>query len=152
MAKTRSQSAPAPAAPAPGVPGTVDSTLYGFFGVFRYSRQAIVLVLSTSRRLTLCLASLTLVAGMVPAGIAWVGSQLVDAVVTAIRFGGGDAHRVLHFVVLEGVLVAVMAAAQRGLSAESVAATGAAGPARERDDPRESADPGAGPLRGFGVL
>ncbi len=96
--------------------GTVDSTLSGFFGVFRYSRQALALVLSTSRTLTLALAVLTIIAGTVPAGIAWVGSQLVDAVVTVIRVGNGDAQRVLHFVVLEGVLVATMAAAQRGLS------------------------------------
>jgi ATP-binding cassette subfamily B protein len=96
--------------------GTVDSTLAGFFGVFRYSRQALTLVLSTSRPLTLALAVLTLIAGTVPVGINWVGSQLVDAVVTVIRMGNGDAHRVLHFVLLEGVLVAVMAATQRGLS------------------------------------
>jgi ATP-binding cassette, subfamily B, bacterial len=107
----KTQSAAAGAAP-----GTVDSTLSGFFGVFRYSRQALILVLTTSRRLTLSLAILTLIAGTVPAGILWVSSQLVDAVVTAIRVGNGDAHRVLHFVVLEGLLVAAMAAAQRGLS------------------------------------
>ncbi|HEX3838484.1 MAG TPA: ABC transporter ATP-binding protein [Steroidobacteraceae bacterium] len=107
MAKTRSASAP---------PTTVDSTLAGFFGVFRYSRQAMVLVLSTSGRLTLSLALLTVIAGIVPTAIFWVTSQLVDAVVAAIRVGNGDAHRVLHFVVLEAVLVAVMAAAQRGLS------------------------------------
>src|SRR3984885_11091837 len=104
--------------PPPGTaaPGAVDSTLVGFFGVFRYSRQALLLVLSTSRRLTLALALLTVIAGTVPAGILWVTSQLVHAVVTVIRVGNGDVHRVLHFVVLEGVLVAVMAAAQRGLS------------------------------------
>jgi ATP-binding cassette, subfamily B, bacterial len=96
--------------------GSVDSTLSGFFGVFRYSRHALSLVLSTSRPLTAWMALLTLIAGVVPAGIAWVGSQLVDAVVTVIRAGSGDAHRVLHFVLLEGVLVAVMAASQRGLS------------------------------------
>ena len=59
---------------------------------------------------------LTVVAGTVPAGIAWVGSQLVDAVVSVIRVGNGDAHHVLHFVMLEGLLVALLAAAQRGLS------------------------------------
>src|SRR6202012_331737 len=111
MAATPHQGGPGAAAA-----GTVDSTLLGFFGVFRYSRQALLLVLSTSRRLTLALAALTIVAGVVPAGIAWVGSQLVDAVVTVIRAGNGDAHRVLEFVLLEGVLVAAIAAAQRGIS------------------------------------
>jgi len=36
--------------------------------------------------------------------------------VAAMRAGGGDASRVIHLVVLEGVLVAAIAAAQRGLS------------------------------------
>jgi ATP-binding cassette subfamily B protein len=89
---------------------TVDSTLSGFFGVFRYSGQALTLVLTTSRWLTLSLAILTVIAGAVPGGIALVGSHLVDAVVSR------DTHRVLHFVMLEGGLVAVMAGAQRGLS------------------------------------
>jgi ATP-binding cassette subfamily B protein len=89
---------------------TVDSTLSGFFGVFRYSRQALTLVLTTSRWLTLSLAVLTVIAGAVPGGIALVGSHLVDAVVSR------DIHRVLHFVMLEGALVAAMAGAQRGLS------------------------------------
>ncbi|HEY6456040.1 MAG TPA: ABC transporter ATP-binding protein [Steroidobacteraceae bacterium] len=116
MAKTRSQSAPAGATAARGTPSTVDSTLAGFFGVFRYSRQAMALALSTSRRLTLSLALLTIVAGTAPGAILKITSQLVDAVVSAIRAGNGDAHRVLYFVVLEGVLVAILAAAQRGLS------------------------------------
>jgi ATP-binding cassette subfamily B protein len=103
-------------APASAAQGSVDATLLGFFGVFRYSRQALTLVLSTSRWLTLSLAALTLVAGVVPVFITKVGGLLVDAVNKQIGASHGDAHRVLHFVVLEGVLVALMAAAQRGLS------------------------------------
>ncbi|HEV2701763.1 MAG TPA: ABC transporter ATP-binding protein [Steroidobacteraceae bacterium] len=114
--KSRTASATATASAAPAGQGTVDSTLSGFFGVFRYSRQALALVLSTSRPLTLSLALLTIIAGVVPAGIPLITSRLVDAVVAVIRSGNGDAHRVLHFVILEGVLVALMAAAQRGLS------------------------------------
>ena len=38
-------------------------TLQGFFGVFRYSRRAVELVWSTSRPLTVWLASLTLLLG-----------------------------------------------------------------------------------------
>src|SRR5690606_7272008 len=41
---------------------------------------------------------------------------IVDAVVAAIQAGGTDATRVIELVVLEGVLVAGIAAAQRGLS------------------------------------
>ncbi|HEY4212031.1 MAG TPA: ABC transporter ATP-binding protein [Steroidobacteraceae bacterium] len=88
----------------------------GFFGVFRYSRRAVELVWSTSQRLTVALAVLTIVAGMLPAAVAFVGSRIVDTVVAAIRGGGSDASRVLEFVLLEGVLVASIAAAQRGIS------------------------------------
>ncbi|MBV8910591.1 MAG: ABC transporter ATP-binding protein, partial [Gammaproteobacteria bacterium] len=60
----------------------------GFFGVFRYSRRALELVWSTNRPLTLALAFLTLLAGVVPASIAYVGSLIVDAVVAAMRAAG----------------------------------------------------------------
>lgn len=90
----------------------------GFFGVFAYSRRALQLVWETNRRLTLALAALTLVAGMLPAGIAWVGALIIDAVVAAMKSGGADAgrHAVLELVLLEALLVALLAGAQRGLS------------------------------------
>jgi ATP-binding cassette, subfamily B, bacterial len=88
----------------------------GFFGVFRYSRRAIELVWTTSRALTVALAVLTLIAGVLPASVAFVGSRIVDAVVAAIRDGGVDSSHVLAFVALEGLLVASIAAAQRGIS------------------------------------
>jgi len=90
-------------------------TLRGFFGVFRYSRRALELVWSTNRTLTVALALLTLLAGILPASVAYVGALIVDAVLGAIRAGGSPAY-VLRLVVLEGVLVATIAAAQRGLS------------------------------------
>jgi ATP-binding cassette, subfamily B, bacterial len=90
-------------------------TLRGFFGVFRYSRRALELVWSTNRPLTVALALLTLVAGVLPAGVAYVGSLIVDAVVAAMR-AGGVAARVVELVALEGALVIAIAAAQRGLS------------------------------------
>ena len=96
--------------------GREGTTLRGFFGVFRYSRRALELVWSTNRALTLALALLTLIAGILPASVAYVGSLIVDAVVAAIRAGGGVATRVAQLVVLEGMLVAAIAAAQRGLS------------------------------------
>jgi ATP-binding cassette subfamily B protein len=91
-------------------------TMRGFFGVFRYSRRAIELVWSTNRSLTVGLACLTLIAGVLPASVAYIGSLIVDAVVAAIRAGGADTSRVVGLVVLEGVLVAAIAGAQRGLS------------------------------------
>jgi ATP-binding cassette, subfamily B, bacterial len=91
-------------------------TLRGFFGVFRYSRRALELVWSTNRALTVALALLTLVAGVLPASVAYIGSLIVDAVVAAIGAGGGNARRVVELVALEGALVATIAAGQRGLS------------------------------------
>jgi ATP-binding cassette, subfamily B, bacterial len=90
--------------------------LRGLFGVFRYSRQAIALVASTNRLLLAALALLTLVAGLLPAGVAWVGAQIVDAVVAASRAPAHAILPVLRWVLIEGVLVALLAAAQRGLS------------------------------------
>jgi ATP-binding cassette subfamily B protein len=90
-------------------------TLRGFFGVFRYSRRALELVWTTNRNLTLALAGLTLVAGVLPASVAYIGSLIVDAVVSAMR-SAGAASRVVDLVVIEGLLVAAIAAGQRGLS------------------------------------
>jgi ATP-binding cassette subfamily B protein len=90
---------------------------------FRYTRHAVELVWSTSRPLTIALALLTLVAGVLPAGIAYVGALIVDAVVAALKVRDAAvavtpaslAH-VIGYVALEGGLVAALAAAQRGLS------------------------------------
>jgi ATP-binding cassette subfamily B protein len=87
-----------------------------FFGVFRYSRRAIALVWETNRLLLFALAVLTIIAGLLPASVAWVGAQIVDAVVSARIAPDHNAMRVLRLVLLEGVLVAAVAGAQRGLS------------------------------------
>jgi ATP-binding cassette subfamily B protein len=90
-----------------------------FFGVFRYSRRAVELVWSTSRGLTVALCVLTLVAGLIPAGIAWVGQLIVDSVVSAIeiheRTGEVLVDDVLTWVAVEAGLVVVLAGTQRGL-------------------------------------
>ncbi|PIQ37208.1 MAG: ABC transporter permease [Lysobacterales bacterium CG17_big_fil_post_rev_8_21_14_2_50_64_11] len=92
----------------------------GFLGAFRFSARALELVWSTSRALTIALGLLTLIAGLLPAGIAWVGALIVDAVVSAaqtVRAGGAaPLPSVLWLVALEGALVAALAGAQRGIS------------------------------------
>ncbi len=88
-----------------------------FFGVFRYSRRAVELVWSTSRPLTFFLAGLTIVAGILPAGIAYIGQLIVDGVVTAIAADTPDIRRVVYIVMLEALVVTLLAASQRGLSA-----------------------------------
>lgn len=91
-----------------------------FLGVFRFSGRALELVWSTSRPLTLWLGLLTLVGGLLPAGIAYMGALIVDAVVAASRAAtAGEAvvmAPVFWLIALEAVLVMAMAGAQRGIS------------------------------------
>jgi ATP-binding cassette subfamily B protein len=91
-----------------------------YLDVFRYSRRALELVWTTSKRLALIFALLTLVAGMLPAAVAWIGQLIVDGVVAAIaqqqQTGSADATFVLLFVVAEAGVVALIAGAQRGIS------------------------------------
>jgi ATP-binding cassette subfamily B protein len=90
------------------------------FGVFAYSSRALALVWTTNKVLSVMLALLTLVAGVLPAAIAYVGAQIVDAVIHA-----ADLHRhtgttllspVVKYVALEAVAVAATSMAQRGIS------------------------------------
>ncbi len=91
----------------------------GFFGVFGYSRRALELVWSTSPRLSISLGILTVLAGTLPAAVAYVGALIVDAVVATIQAGPERAElttRVLLLVTVEGLLVAAIAGMQRGIS------------------------------------
>jgi len=86
-----------------------------FGPLLTYGRRALALVWATSRLLTIALAGLTLVAGLLPAGIAWVGKLLVDSVVLAIELGVMT-DEIWLWLGLEAVLVAAMAATQTGLN------------------------------------
>jgi len=90
----------------------------GFLGVFAYSRRALELVWTTNRRLSIGFATLTIIAGALPAAVAYVGSLIVDAVVAAINGDGATAltQHALILVALEALLVAALAGAQRGIS------------------------------------
>ena len=65
--------------------GEGGDSLRGFLGVFRYSRRALQLVWSTNRALTIGLAIGSIAAGLLPSGVAWVGKNLVDAIVQLRR-------------------------------------------------------------------
>jgi len=99
-----------------------DETKFGkrLLGVFKYSGRALSLVWATSRRLTLGLAVLTVMAGILPALVAYVGALIVDAVLTANKAHAAGANiafdGVFALVALEALLVASTAAVQRGLS------------------------------------
>jgi ATP-binding cassette subfamily B protein len=86
-----------------------------FLGVFRYGRRAMELVWSTSKSLTLTLAALTLVVGLLPAAAAYVGQLIVDAVVHAAQVSHEPAP-VLRLVAVEAALVILIAFAQRAIS------------------------------------
>jgi ATP-binding cassette subfamily B protein len=92
----------------------------GFLGVFRYSRRAMNLVWTTNRRLTIALAILTLLAGVLPAAMAWVGALIIDSVVAASQAmkdsGEASLQRVFSLVAVEAVIVAAISGAQRGIS------------------------------------
>lgn len=86
-------------------------------GVFGYSRRALDLVWTTSRPLTITLALLTLIGGVLPAVVAYIGQLIVDGVVTATQSSSPDIRGVLILVGLEALVVIAVAATQRGTSA-----------------------------------
>jgi len=89
-------------------------------GVFSYSRRALALVWTTDRGLSVALMILTVLAGLAPAAIAYVGALIVDAVVHAAewhrRTGNLAPRTVIEYVAIEALLVAGVSVAQRGLS------------------------------------
>lgn len=88
--------------------------------MFAYSSRALKLVWSTNKALSIGLAVLTLIAGVLPAGVAYVGAQIVDAVIHAAdlhrRTGATFLTDVVRYVALEALLVAATSMAQRGIS------------------------------------
>ncbi len=80
--------AAARAQPRAGVAPASNFSIRNFLAVFKYSRRALELVWSTNKFLSIVIALLTVAAGALPAGVAYVGSLIVDAVVAAIRAGG----------------------------------------------------------------
>ena len=86
-----------------------------FLSVFRYGRRAMSLVWQTRPTLAVALGLLTLFSGVLPAGVAWVGARLVDAVVSASA-SNGSATPALHWVAWEGALIVLMALCTRSLA------------------------------------
>ncbi|WP_016951693.1 ABC transporter ATP-binding protein [Anabaena sp. PCC 7108] len=90
--------------------------------VFRYGGRAVSLVWTTSRSLTILLAGLTLVAGLLPAAISYLGKLIVDAVVFASSQVNLDSNGVvnnygsLFYVGLEAIAVILLAGSQRGIT------------------------------------
>lgn len=90
--------------------------------VFRYGGRAVSLVWTTSHSLTILLAILTLVAGLLPAAISYIGKLIVDAVVFASSQVNSDSNGVVNnsgallYVGLEAIAVVLLAGSQRGIT------------------------------------
>jgi len=91
------------------------------FAVYAYTKRAVALVWDTNYRLAIILGLLTLAAGLLPAAMAWVGKLIVDGVVGQMELvkGGAapDYWPVLQLVIIEGGIIALLNAAQRGINA-----------------------------------
>ena len=83
--------------------------------VFRYGGRALGLVWTTNRRLTLALAILTLVAGLLPGAIAYISKLIVDSVLFASQSGDTNRWTALGYVGWEAIAVMLLAGSQRGL-------------------------------------
>jgi ATP-binding cassette, subfamily B, bacterial len=104
----------------PGRAASAPHLARGFAGLFVYSRRAIELAWTTSRGLTLATGLLTLFSGALPAAIAYVSALIVDAVVAATNAGTATREaaslHALTLVAADGLLVAALAGANRGVS------------------------------------
>jgi ATP-binding cassette subfamily B protein len=90
--------------------------LRGYLDVLRYSRRAAELVWATSKPLSVGLFVLSLVGGLLPAAIAYVGKLIVDGVVAAAQTGlEADRQRAIFWVVVELGFVALVAGSRRAL-------------------------------------
>ncbi len=81
-------------------------------GTFRYGVRALELCWATGRGLFTAIAALTVLAGVLPAAVAYTGQLIVDAVIAAVA-GTSTSDVVVRWVVIEAVLVASMAAVSR---------------------------------------
>ncbi len=91
------------------------SGLRRYLDVFQYTSRALNLVWSTSRWITLWLAGLSLLAGVLPAAMAYVGKLIVDAVLVAAATPDASSDAALRFVAYELGLVVLLSGAQRGI-------------------------------------
>ncbi len=89
-----------------------------YLGVLGYSRRGLELVWRSNAKLAVALGVSTVIAGLVPGAVAWVGKHLIDAVMRAARGDMLAAARAERWVAVELALVLVLAAVQRSLALE----------------------------------
>src|SRR5262245_32440741 len=109
----------------PGISKTPDipaepNSARRFFGVFRYSKRALELVWATSPKLSLFLGFVTLMAGILPSVVSWIGARIVDSVVAAARAhadnGSADLKTVIYWVLAEAIMLVAITGAHRGIT------------------------------------
>ena len=83
-------------------------------GLVVTARRTLALVWSVHRGLLVALLALTLVSGVLPAAMAWVGKKIIDTVVHAFVSGTLDREEVVFWVLLELALVALQRGLDRG--------------------------------------
>ena len=95
---------------------TKQSRLRQYLSVFQYSRQAVKLVWQTSPALTVTIGIFTVLGGILPPATAWVGKEMIDAVLFAIDNAETGSRTVLFWILIEASLIASITAARKGLS------------------------------------
>jgi len=87
----------------------------GFFSVFRYSGPALSLVHAAHRGYTWALVALSVVAGVLPAGVAYTGKLIIDAIAHPREAPGASTVELLVLVGIELGLVLTLASVDRAL-------------------------------------
>lgn len=77
----------------------------GLLLLLRNARGALQLLFSADSRLALLLILLAFIEGLLPVGIAWVGKELIDAVVASATGSAPDISGALFWVAVEALLV-----------------------------------------------
>ena len=90
-------------------------------GLYRYSLKAMKLVWDTSPQLTILLALLTLIGGLLPAVMAYIGKLIIDSVIEASKIGSVSGFSNTHWLALkylglEAIIIILLEAVRRGLS------------------------------------
>lgn len=97
-------------------PESSEKSLRKSIAIFRYSLRALELVWSTSPKLTIFLAFLTLVTGLLPAAVAYTGKLIIDSVIFASKTGTDSAQlTALIYLGIEACIIILLEAGRRGL-------------------------------------
>ncbi len=85
--------------------------------IYKYSWKAIKLVWETNKNLTLVLGFLTLIAGILPAVMAYTGKLIIDSVIAAAKSGTQeDLWAAIGFLGLEAAVIVLLDGCRRGLN------------------------------------